>query len=144
MNATITREDDAPIADVRAVGDGLDRFNLSQTNDGHYTPMRLFVRDDDGAILGGLIADVYMGWMFVRILWVDERLRGGGHGAGLMRRAEAEARELGCRGVWLDTFTFQAPEFYRKLGYEEFGRIDDYPPPFARHFFRKRFAQVAE
>lgn len=140
MNPTITREDDAPGADVRAVAEALDRFNQSHTRH-RLTPVRLFVRDGDGAIVGGLLADVCMGWMFVRILWLDERLRGRGIGAGLMRRAEAEARELGCTGVWLDTFTFQAPDFYRKLGFEEFGRIDDYPLPFARHFFRKRLVQ---
>jgi GNAT superfamily N-acetyltransferase len=140
VNTTITREDDGPIDDVEAVGDALYRFNLSRTGDDRYTPVRLFVRDEDGAIVGGLLADVYMGWMFVKILWLDERLRGAGQGAGLMRRAEAEAQGLGCTGVWLDTFTFQAPGFYRKLGYEEFGRIDDYPPGFSRHFFRKRFA----
>jgi len=138
VNATITREDDGPIDDARFVGDALDRFNVSHTHDERYSPVRLFVRDESGAIMGGLLADVYLEWMYVRILWLDERLRGGGHGAELMRRAEAAARELGCTGVWLDTFSFQAPGFYAKLGYEEFGRLDDYPPGFARHFFRKR------
>jgi GNAT superfamily N-acetyltransferase len=140
VNTTITREDDGPIADAQAVGEALGAFNQSHTGDDAYTPVRLFVRDEDGAIVGGLLADVYMGWIFVKALWLDERLRGAGTGAELMRRAEEAARELGCTGVWLDTFTFQAPGFYRKLGYEEFGRIDDYPPGFARHFFRKRFA----
>lgn len=137
MNTTITREDDAPAADLQTVGEGLDRFNHSRAGDYGYRPLRLFVRDEDGAVAGGLIADVYFGWTFVKILWVDERLRGHGLGAELMRRAETAARELGCTGIWLDTFTFQAPDFYRKLGYEEFGRLDEYPPGFSRHFFRK-------
>ncbi|HEU4559330.1 MAG TPA: GNAT family N-acetyltransferase [Longimicrobium sp.] len=137
MNTTITREDDAPAADAEVVGNGLDAFNLSHTGDDHYQRIRLFVRDDDRAILGGLLGYVYLDWMFVQILWLDERLRGGGTGAELMRRAEEAARELGCTGVWLDTFSFQAPGFYRKLGYEEFGRLDDYPRGFSRHFLRK-------
>lgn len=136
MSVLITQEDEGPGADVRTVGDALDAFNLSRAGEYGHSALRLFVRDE-GAIVGGLLADVYFGWMFVRILWLDERLRGQGHGAGLMRRAEATARERGCAGVWLDTFTFQAPEFYRHLGYEEFGRLDEYPPGFARHFFRK-------
>lgn len=137
MNATITREDDGPIADVQAVGNGLDAFNQAKAGDHGYSPLRLFVRDENGTIVGGLIADVYFGWTFVKILWVDERLRGHGLGAELMRRAEEAARELGCTGIWLDTFTFQAPDFYRKLGFEEFGRLDEYPPGFSRHYFRK-------
>ena len=138
MNTTITREDDAPRADTDVVGNALDAFNVSQTNDERYQPVRLFVRDDAGAVVGGLLAHVYLDWMFVQILWLDERLRGGGTGAELMRRAEDVARELGCTGVWLDTFSFQAPGFYQKLGYEEFGRLDEYPRGFSRHFFRKR------
>ena len=137
MNTTITREDNGPIADAQAVGDALDAFNLSHVRDYRYQSVRLFVRDDAGAIVGGLLADVYMDWMYVKILWLNERLRGGGTGAELMRLAEEAARELGCTGVWLDTFSFQAPGFYRKLGYEEFGQLDDYPRGFSRHFFRK-------
>jgi GNAT superfamily N-acetyltransferase len=138
VDTTITREDDAPRADADVVGNALDAFNVSQTKDERYQPVRLFVRDDAGAILGGLLAHVYLDWMFVQILWLDERLRGGGTGTQLMRRAEEAARELGCTGVWLDTFSFQAPGFYQKLGYEEFGRLDEYPRGFSRHFFRKR------
>ncbi|HET7459615.1 MAG TPA: GNAT family N-acetyltransferase [Longimicrobium sp.] len=140
MNPTITRDDHAPAADVQAVGAGLDGFNEARAGDHGYAPLRLFVRDETGAVTGGLIADVYFGWTFVKILWLDERLRGRGLGAELMGRAEAAARELGCTGIWLDTFTFQAPDFYRKLGYEEFGRLDEYPPGFSRHFFRKLLA----
>jgi GNAT superfamily N-acetyltransferase len=140
VNATITREDNGPLADANAVGEGLDAFNHAAAGDAGYAPLRLLVRDEGGAVAGGLLADVYLRWMFVKILWLDERLRGHGVGAELMRRAEAAAREAGCGGIWLDTFSFQAPEFYRKLGYEEFGRLDDYPPGFSRHFFRKLLA----
>ena len=55
-----------------------------------------------------------------------------------MRRAEDEARRRGCRGIWLDSFTFQAPGFYQRLGYEIFGALDDYPPGDKRCFLRKR------
>ena len=140
----ITREDDGPAADEEAVGEALHQFNLSHTGEQPYTPVRLFVRDENGAIAGGLMAVAHMEWMFVRILWLDERLRGGGHGAELVRRAEDAARELGCTGIWVDTFNFQAPGFYAKLGFEEFGRLDDHPAGFTRHFFRKRLARHAD
>lgn len=75
--------------------------------------------------------------MFIQHLWIAEDLRGGGLGALLLGRAEAAARERGCRAVWLDTFSFQAPGFYKKLGYLQFGQLDDFPPGHTRHFLWK-------
>jgi ribosomal protein S18 acetylase RimI-like enzyme len=69
--------------------------------------------------------------------WVSEGLRGRGVGRELMAQAEALAHERDCHSAWLDTFSFQAPGFYEKLGYQEFGRLD-YPPDHHRCFIRKR------
>ncbi len=76
--------------------------------------------------------------MFVELLAVAEEGRGKGIGGQLMARLEDEARLRGMDGIWLDTFSFQAPDFYRRLGYSEFGRIDGYPQNEARQFFLKR------
>lgn len=70
---------------------------------------------------------------------MPETLRGSGLGASLMRRAEEEAVRRGCRGAWLDTFSFQARGFYERLGYTVFGTIQDYPPGHRRHFMQKTF-----
>ena len=59
-------------------------------------------------------------------------------GTKLMQMAEDLAREKECIGIWLDTFDFQAPEFYRKHGYSELGQIPDFPPGHKRFFFQKR------
>jgi len=72
-------------------------------------------------------------------LFVPEKLRGLGVGSALMASAEAAARERGCRGAHVDTFSFQAAPFYRKLGFTLFGVLDDFPPGYSRLFFRKRF-----
>jgi len=88
-------------------------------------------------VVAGLVGETYCGWLFIRYLWVSEDLRGWGVGRELMARAEARARDRGCHAAWLDTFSFQAPGFYQKLGYEEFGRLD-YPPDHQRHFLSKR------
>jgi GNAT superfamily N-acetyltransferase len=134
---TIALEPDPPKEDVRAVYDGLTAFNRSRVGDEGYEAVRLLLRDEAGRVAGGLIADAIYEWMYVQVLWVDEAHRGQGHGAALMRRVEEEARRRGCRGIWLDTFTFQAPGFYQKLGFREFGRLDDFPPGQARHFLVK-------
>ena len=75
--------------------------------------------------------------MFVELLAVPKSLRGQGLGLTLMQQAEALARERQCLGIWLDSFSFQAPGFYKKLGFTEFGAIADYPPGHIRHFLLK-------
>lgn len=87
---------------------------------------------------GGLFGQMIHGLLHVQLLALGEA-RGHGLGREVMALAEREARAAGMRGMRLDTFTFQAPEFYRKLGFEEFGRIGEYPAGHARVFFVKRW-----
>ncbi|ARE84775.1 Acetyltransferase [Roseovarius sp. EC-HK134] len=100
----------------------------------------LFEAHEDGRYLGGLAArfSLDLKWVFVELLAVAEESRGKGVGGQLMARVEQEARLRRMDGIWLDTFSFQAPEFYKRLGYSEFGRIDGYPENEARLFFVKR------
>ncbi len=114
----------------------LDRFTRRQGF--AYDPEALVLAlEERGAIRGGLVAETAWRWMYIRLLSVDDRLRGAGHGRALVERAEALARLRGCIGAWVDTYTFQSPGFYRKLGYDEFGRLEGYPPGQARIFLRK-------
>lgn len=106
-------------------------------------PIALLVRDESGDILGGLYGRVFYRWLYIELLSVPEQGRGQGIGSTLMQMAEDLAREKECLGVWLDTFEFQAPGFYRKLGYSELGQIADYPPGHTRYFFQKRLINNA-
>ncbi len=83
-----------------------------------------------------MIGHIYAGWLGIVLLWVEADLRRGGIGRGLLEEAERRGLALGCHSAWLDTFSFQAPEFYRKFGYREFARLD-YPPDHQRIFFKK-------
>ncbi|OYX09056.1 MAG: GNAT family N-acetyltransferase [Rhizobiales bacterium 32-66-8] len=124
----------------QGVVDGLVAFNRSQTTDfaGPFATIGLLLKHpDSGAVDGGLTARIGFGWMFVELLFVPERLRGQGTGRQLMERAEMVARDKGCVGIHLDTFTFQAPGFYEKLGYAVFGEIANYPPGSSRFFLHK-------
>ena len=130
-------EDEPAEADVEVLPYALETFNDERwPRHPRWLPLGVFVRDA-GAIVAGLAGETYCGWLFVRYLWVSEALRGQGVGRELMAQAESRARDRGCHSAWLDTFSFQAPGFYRKLGYEEFGRLD-YPPDHQRLFLRKR------
>lgn len=100
----------------------------------------LVVEDPDtGETTGGLWGRIIYDWLFVEFLAVPETARRSGLGTELLNRAEQIAKDRGCAGVWLDTYQFQAPDFYRKHGYQEFGRIADHPRGSQRLFFMKTF-----
>ena len=120
----------------RAIRKGLHAFNDASVGHTTIKLLTLTVRDR-GRIVGGLAAETYYEWMFVSLLWIDDRHRGKGLGTALMEQAEEEARVRGVNNVWLDTFGFQAEGFYKKLGYRAFGRLDDFPPGFSRIWLTK-------
>jgi GNAT superfamily N-acetyltransferase len=121
----------------RIVVDHLDSYNIGVTGFHEYSPVNLFLRDGADEVMGGLLAQIWGGILYVRILWISEGLRGRGFGRRLMEAAERRAADRGCRHVFLDTFSFQAPGFYEKLGYRTYARADDWPVGHAHHFLRK-------
>lgn len=138
--ARIVLENEPEVETRTAILEGLIAHNSAGTGGLYPSPrtIALSVRDEtSGKALGGLTARIAYSRMFIELLFVPEPLRGSGIGRQLMEQAEAVAREAGCLGVWLDTFSFQAPGFYKKLGYTEFGAIADYPPGHTRHFLHK-------
>ena len=121
----------------QVVVDHLDAYNIAVTGFQEYSPVNLFLRDAGDEVVGGLLASTWGGVMFIRILWVSEALRGQGFGQRLVEMAERRAAERGCRRVFLDTFSFQAPGFYQKLGYQVYGRAEGWPSGHAHLFLRK-------
>jgi GNAT superfamily N-acetyltransferase len=124
-------------ADRGAILRGLRAYNASQAGDPAWTPLTIVAREGR-RIVGGLKGHTHWDWLFVALLWIDESQRGSGLGTRLLRLAEKEAKRRGCRRAWLDTFSFQAPAFYRKMGYREFARLPDYPRGHTRHFFTRK------
>ena len=136
---------DAPGAEVeRTVRRHLAAFNYrvlygpeAEPPDSTWQRVAALARDDAGDLVGGLLGEVGWGWLYVDILWVAEAARGQGVGRGLVQAAEAEAGSRGVDRAWVITGDFQAPGFYRRLGYEPFARLDDYPPGHASVFLKK-------
>ena len=123
--------------DVALVRGGLMAFNDSQAGPAQIQRLAVYLRDAQGRILGGLIGFLAWRWLSVEELWVDERLRGQGHGAALLRRAEAIARNAGCVAAKLDTYEFQAKPFYEKCGYVVFGELIGYPAGTRTYYLQK-------
>jgi ribosomal protein S18 acetylase RimI-like enzyme len=136
----LSSEPDATAADIAAVGDRIDAWNMDVTGVHDYRQVAIFLRDAADAIRGGVTGGVWGGWLHVVSLWVDEDLRGHGFGRDLRLAAEAEARAAGARAAFLETHTFQAPGLYRRLGYEVVAEIDDYPPGESQLVMRKSLA----
>jgi GNAT superfamily N-acetyltransferase len=134
----VSSEPTASTEDKDRVREMLGLFNVGKTGFDSYHELAIFLRDENNRIRGGVLGDAWGGWLHVSILWIEEEFRGGGHGLELMKAAEEEGRSLGCRYVHLDSHSFQAPDFYRKLGYTEFGVLEDAPIGYKQHFMWKR------
>ncbi len=90
-------------------------------------PLTIYAHDDQGHVLGGIVAQTYWNWLVVDLLVVTEEKRGCGLGRRLMEHAEAEARSRGCSRAHTTTYAHQALGFYQHLGYRIVGQLDDYP-----------------
>jgi len=99
--------------------------------------LRLFARDETGAILGGLLGTVQMHCLVIQIMWVEEEMRGKGLGRQLMAEAEAQATKAGALQSILETTSFQAPGFYQKLGYAMLFEVRDAPMGASTIFLQK-------
>jgi ribosomal protein S18 acetylase RimI-like enzyme len=115
------------------------RFNEQQIGPGNAQPLAVVARDADGALLGGVAGRTVYGQFLIEVVWVADACRGSGLGRQLMEQAEAIARTRGCVAAQVDTLSFQAPDFYRKLGFEVIGTVAGFPPGHDRHFMFRRY-----
>ncbi|MFE4415471.1 GNAT family N-acetyltransferase [Streptomyces sp. NPDC056821] len=130
---------DAPgPADVAAISDALDRFNIEQMGIADRRPLAVLVRDPaTRQVVGGLTGRTSLGLFFLDLFYLPPRLRGGGLGTEILQQAEDEARARGCRTAVLYTITFQAPGFYQKQGWKRLGEVPCDPPGTSRVFMTK-------
>ncbi|QDU17424.1 putative acetyltransferase [Gimesia maris] len=103
-------------------------------------PVKLKI-EEVGQIIAGLVGFTLWEWLYIETLAVDVNHRGQGLGRRLVLEAERIARARNCHAVWVDTFSFQAPEFYSRLGYTPFGTLPDFPADQQRIFFRKSLTE---
>jgi len=120
------------------IGRGVASYNKQQAGDNKFQRLCFVLHAPDQAIVGGVIAETYWDWLYIDLLWVADELRGRGHGHRLLMAAEHEARQRGAKNAYLDTFSFQAPDFYERHGYRVFGELQDFPPGYQRYFLKKQ------
>jgi GNAT superfamily N-acetyltransferase len=128
---------------VQYLEDRLYEYNSSVTGitDGEW--LSIFVKDDTGRLVAGLCGNTWGGCLEIRQFWVDEPRRKHGLGTRLLEAAEREARRRGCRQALLMTFTFQAPAFYARHGFEVVAVVDDHPRGHSNLLMRKRLSDAS-
>jgi GNAT superfamily N-acetyltransferase len=120
------------------IGRGIRAFNTQQAGDDHGQTLCFVLRAPDEEIVGGVIGKTNWDWLHIDLMWVKDEFRGRGYGHRLLMLAEQEARQRGAKHSYLDTFSFQAPDFYKRHGYQVFGELADFPPGHQRFFLTKQ------
>jgi ribosomal protein S18 acetylase RimI-like enzyme len=115
------------LEDVHRLENRIDEFNVQTTGVSDGKLIAVFLRDGTDDVVGGIYGWTWGGTCYVRYLYVPAHLRHQGYGRDLMRMVESEATARGCGQIVLETHDFQAPDFYRRLGFEVVGRVNDYP-----------------
>lgn len=123
---------------IRLIQQGLNAHNARYgITRGTPVPFAFALEDEKGGFLGGIKGKIIAGWG--EIGWLYSTGAQPGTGTALVRAAEDFCRAQDAHGMVVDTYGFQAPDFYRKLGYGEFGRIENYIGDHAVVYLYKRF-----
>ena len=119
------------------IGDLIRSYNRSKREVAESEPLNLYIEDEHGEIMAGLVAETFGNWLEIEYLFVKEDIRGQGIGSQLLHQAESEAKKRNCRFAFVNTYQFQAPAFYQKHGYQEVFILKDYPYTGQRHYYQK-------
>ena len=125
---------------TQALTAGVREFNASVMGHVDSKHLSVIARDPEGRLIAGVSGRTIYGHFLIEVVWVDESMRGVGLGARLMNEAEQRARQRGCTGAQVDTASFQAPDFYEKLGFRIIGTVENFPAGHDRFFMRKDYA----
>lgn len=120
------------------IGQGITDFNDEMAGPDGGKNFCYVLKTPEGEVVGGVIGSTHWNWCYISLMWMQPPFRGKGYGSQLLVHAEEEARNRGAKFAYLDTFSFQAPSFYRKQGYEVFGELAEFPPGHQRYFMKKQ------
>ena len=115
--------------------------NLSCLSEEEKSPsekISFIVKNEKEEIVGGITATTFWHHLHIDFFWVSKEYRHEGYGSKLIKMMEEFAIEKGCRLINLDTFSFQAPDFYKKHGYKIIGISEDHPKGHNQYYFEKR------
>lgn len=120
--------------DMALLDDKLYEYSAKATGVDNGQWLAIFVRDSAGEMIAGLRGWTWGTTGYVETLWIREDLRRHGLGRRLLAAAEAEAARRGCREMQLATQSYQAPDYYPRLGYKAVGQAPGFPEGMRTHF----------
>lgn len=116
---------------------GMLEYHASKGHPRKVDTFSIAMRDESNTFVGCILVSFLWNGMEIQTVWVHESLRNQGWGRKLMQAAEEEGKKRGCTLAYTNTFTWQAPEFYKKLGYREYGKLENFPPGNALYYVCK-------
>jgi GNAT superfamily N-acetyltransferase len=136
MNLAESTSEERELIDSKLVE--FNKANMPFQQKDAWIGLSFVLKDDAGNVFAGVNATLYC-WkvMYVDILYVDDGHRGKGYGRLLMDKAETKAKSLGGCMSHLDTFDWQAKDFYEHQGYVVFGVLENCPPGHNRYYMKK-------
>ncbi|WP_261835755.1 GNAT family N-acetyltransferase [Vibrio ishigakensis] len=123
--------------DIACVRSGIKEHNTPFLKGLFHQDLACFAKDETGAVVGGLVSEIWGSWLEIKFLWVSPKTKGQGVGSEILKRAEEQAKSLGCHSSLLDTFNFQAKPFYEKHGYRVQMTLYDHPVSTERYYMVK-------
>ena len=129
------------LEDSQAMSTNLRNFNIEQSKGLSTKPetsFNLTLKSETGEVAGGIRSRAFYQSLTVDFLWIDEKFRRMGYGKDLMLKVEGMAKEAGCISANTMTMSFQAPQFYEKLGYKTVGVFEEYPEGIKKFFLEKK------
>ena len=124
--------------EIEFINKSLEEFNDFHAGPDNHVLLNIVEYDENQNVIAGILGGTYWGWLHIDILWVDEKFRRKKIGSQLLIAAENEAKKRGCHSVHVDTMSWQAPEFYKKHGYELISELDNIPDGYKKFHFIKR------
>ena len=115
----------------------INNFNINLTGIPFNGEIAVLAYDEQNQIIGGANGFQWGDSFTVEFLWLEDHWRGQDIGTQVMQAIERQAAQGGCTQVYLDTYNFQAINFYQKLGYEVVGKIENFPTPYTHYFLKK-------
>ena len=112
-------------------------YNISNREPSKSEPLNIYLEDEQGNLMAGMAAETFGNWLEIEYLYVRDDVRRQGLGSKILKMAELESFNRGCKYSFVNTFHFQAPEFYEKHGYKEVFALKKYPYIGERYYYTK-------
>ena len=140
MNYEIRRVEGNVTGTIAMIREQLGAWNSTQSSIAEEQEIAIEALGSDHDMIGGLAASIWGSVMELEFLWVAERMRGKGVGSDLLQSAEAIAMASGCTIISTHSYSFQAPDFYRKFGFTAAATLDGFPGGISKYILVKRLS----